>query len=219
LGSRWDESILESSVTLPSFYAGRIEGMNKKFVACGCLSIIVLFIAIAVIISLSDGTDTTDATPAPTPTIETTTPAQVQAYPTYILPTPTPTIQEVVDNSDQYDCCIADDSVQEVEAAYDSSTGEASVYVIVSTSWPQSPVDVGKALIYQYEASIWTSPYHPSSVTVVIHFTDPTGAMDATVSQETASTMQWQTSDSGSGNPWDYWSDYDTTDISPSLGS
>lgn len=130
-------------------------------------------------------------------------------------PTSTPTLQQVVQNSGQYDCCLADGAanVSDLEA---TETSDGSVLVlarVVNLSWPANPVDVGKVLIFQYMAAVWTSSYHPQSVTVTVMYQGThAGVMRAELTQETEQGTDWSKT-----NPFDYWNVYDATDISPSL--
>lgn len=186
--------------------------MKKKTLVLCIIGIFALLVVISVVNALMSNQDTATASPT---TAHVVTPVVAHAHklasPT---PVPTPTIQQVVDNSWQYNCCGLNNDLASVEAAYDPSTGQASVYV-VATAFMQSPVDVGKAFIYQYEAAIWESSYKPVSVIVtVVYQGSPTGAISATVLQETATSIDWKSS-----NPYDAWNVYDTTNISSSLNS
>jgi hypothetical protein len=148
----------------------------------------------------------------PPPTPIQSTPAQ---SPTPRLSPPTPTLQQVVQNSGKYDCCLADGAanVGDLEA---TETSDGTVQVLAKVGdlpWPANAVDVGKALIFQYMAAVWTSRYHPQSVVVTIIYQGSlSGAIQATMTQDTANVIDWS-----KANPFGCWGVYDSTSISPSL--
>ena len=166
--------------------------MNTKrlrlLVSLAVIACVLVICIVAVVASFLSGAAVTQSA---NPTVVASTQARTNVTHKHRLTSPTsvstPTIQQVVDNSWQYNCCGLLNDLVSVEAAYDPSTGQASVYVVATAFW-QSPIDVGKAFIYQYEAAIWKSGYRPESVIVtVVYQGNPTGAITATVLQDTAS--------------------------------